>query len=77
MAFPALSFAEYRNIYVPGIFVSRLPDMVTIHWVSLSSLQVAPGSEKFDQKGRIIVLAPERIIVGGVVSTLIHHPLEL
>jgi hypothetical protein len=44
LLFPATSVAEYEITYVPSVFVSGVPVLVTVQLTSTLSVHVVPGS---------------------------------
>ena len=62
---PAASVAVYIMVYVPGVFVSTVPDTLTVS----PPLEVAPASVQVDPCSTTSVPA-KTVIIGGIISAL-------
>lgn len=65
--FPAVSVFAYVSTYVPAVLVSTEPDVESGTDPEPSTLSVhdAPRSTKVEPTGRLILLEPERVMIGA------------
>lgn len=59
-------------VYVPGVFTSALPEVVTATLPAQVSLAVAPGSVKLVWHSTVTKSVPLSLIAGGVVSLTVR-----